>query len=66
MDKQLLGLLRASIAMNENSLHASNLKGMPALVRATGHCRIRIKPRNVVQLDSTGLQQLSFQYKTIQ
>ena len=67
MDKQLLGLLHASIAMNENSLHASNLKGMPALVRATGwHCRIWINPRNVVQLDSTGLQQLSFQYKTIQ
>eukprot|EP00438_Fugacium_kawagutii_P027221 Skav221324 [mRNA] locus=scaffold2901:289421:297791:+ [translate_table: standard] len=33
MDKHLLGLLHASIAMNENSLHASNLKGMPALVR---------------------------------
>ena len=35
MDKMLLGVLHASIAMNENSLHASNLKGIPALVRAS-------------------------------
>eukprot|EP00928_Gymnodinium_smaydae_P032630 TRINITY_DN23578_c0_g1_i1.p1 TRINITY_DN23578_c0_g1~~TRINITY_DN23578_c0_g1_i1.p1 ORF type:complete len:675 (-),score=77.45 TRINITY_DN23578_c0_g1_i1:91-2079(-) len=33
LDKVLLGLLHASIAENENSLFASNLRGMPALVR---------------------------------
>jgi len=33
LDKVLLGLLHASIAENENSLHASNLKGSRALVR---------------------------------
>ena len=32
-DKHLIGLLHASIAENENSLHASTLAGMPALVR---------------------------------
>ncbi|CAE7837580.1 unnamed protein product [Symbiodinium sp. CCMP2592] len=33
MDKLLLGIFHASVAENENSLHASNLKGLPALVR---------------------------------
>ncbi|CAJ1362584.1 unnamed protein product, partial [Effrenium voratum] len=33
MDKMLLGVLHASVAVNENSLHASNLKAVPALVR---------------------------------
>jgi len=33
MDKMLLGLLHASIAENENSIHASNLRGMRVLVR---------------------------------
>jgi len=33
MDKVLLGLLHASVAENENSLHASNLQGSRALVR---------------------------------
>eukprot|EP00927_Polykrikos_kofoidii_P049711 TRINITY_DN43727_c0_g1_i1.p1 TRINITY_DN43727_c0_g1~~TRINITY_DN43727_c0_g1_i1.p1 ORF type:complete len:986 (-),score=93.86 TRINITY_DN43727_c0_g1_i1:212-3052(-) len=33
LDKVLLGLLHASIAENENSLHASNLRGMQAMVR---------------------------------
>ena len=32
-DKTLIGLLHASVAENENSLHASTLAGMPALVR---------------------------------
>lgn len=37
VDKTLIGVLHASVAENENSLHASTLRDMPALVRVASN-----------------------------